>query len=282
MAKVSKDTPLGWKGPPLEPTTPKPTKPRPPRKGSPWLWVFLGFIFILVLASISQHDTSIDRVSSPPSSEATPSTSSPRETGGSGISPAGVSSQEEVSVPAFHLHGTRDVSFSVCVRLVADVVLQKEEALSDEQLIHIAQQVVNSIISTRQVNAIGVFFWGPESAIGQGLAAASVDWAPEGRWEKADTVETGDYSRHRFRVDFNRTAELATSPTVSLDLTTRKEIYYNLVALQDRIPIDDPQYSEKNADAYRVIAEQYGISVEEVHEIAMEGIRKAWPLPPSP
>jgi len=282
MAKVSKDTPLGWEGPPLEPTTPKSTKPRPPRKGSPWLWVFLGFIFILVLASISQHDTSIDRVSSPPSSEATLSTSSPRETGGSGISPAGVSSQEEVSVPAFHLHGTRDVSFSVCVRLVADVVLQKEEALSDEQLIHIAQQVVNSIISTKRVNAISVAFWGPESSIGQGLAAAVVEWAPEGLWEKADTVKSGDYSKHRFRVYVNRTAELATSPTVSLDLATRKEIYYNLVALQDRIPIDDPQYSEKNADAFRIIAEQYGISIEEVHEIAMEGIRKAWPLPPSP
>ena len=281
MAKVSKDTPLGWRGPPLEPPTPKSTKPRPPRKGSPWLWAFLGFIFILVLASISQHDTSIDRVSSPPSSEATPSTSSPRETESSGISPAGVSSQKEALVP-FHLHGTRDVSFSVCVRLLADVVLEKEEALSDEQLIHIAQQVVNSIISAKKVNAIGVFFWGPESSVGQGIAAASVDWAPEGRWEKADTVEAGDYSRHRFRVDFNRTAELATSPTVSLDLATRKEIYYNLVALQDRIPIDDPQYSEKNADAYRVIAEQYGISIEEVHEIAMEGIRKGWPLPPSP
>jgi len=170
----------------------------------------------------------------------------------------------------------------VCVRVSADVVFENEEAVSDEQLIGIAQQVVNSIISTKQVNAIGVFFWGPESAIGHGWAAASVDWAPEGRWEKADTVETGDYSKHRFRVVFNRTAELAALATVSLDLATRKEIYYNLVALQHRISWDDPQYSEKMDDTYRIIAEQYGISIEEVGEIVTEGILKAWPKPPSP
>jgi len=115
--------------------------------------------------------------------------------------------QESVSVPPFQLNSTRDVSFANCVRIVADVVVQETEPLTDRQLIEIARRIVDNITTSKPVNAIGVFFWYSESSVGQQAAAASVDWAPSGQWDKADTMPTGNYSKHSYRVDFNNTQE---------------------------------------------------------------------------
>lgn len=114
--------------------------------------------------------------------------------------------QESVSIPSFQLNGTHDVSFANCVRIVADVVVQKTGPLTNRQLIEIARQIVADITTSKRVNAIGVFFWYSESTVGQQAAAASVDWAPSGQWDKADTMPTGSYSKHSYRVDFNNTS----------------------------------------------------------------------------
>lgn len=113
-------------------------------------------------------------------------------------------SNKSVSVPYFHVESTRDVSLYRCVRIIADVVVQKTGRLTDEQLIEIAKMVVNDITSSKQVNAIGVFFYHSVDDIGLG-ADASVVWAPHGQWGEAYTVPTGDYSEHAYRVDFNST-----------------------------------------------------------------------------
>ncbi len=110
-------------------------------------------------------------------------------------------------LPSYHLDTIRDVSVGDCVKLIADVVLEEPGALTDNQLIGIARQVVDEIVSSRAVNAITVAFWRPETIVDKRLPAASVDWAPDGEWDRADTVSPGDYSGHAYRVNANDTAK---------------------------------------------------------------------------
>jgi len=152
---------------------------------------------LLLLVAVLTLTTGCDEKAS----TSTPTTA-PQE---SAAVPPSAAPQESVAVPPFQLNGTRDVSFANCVRIVANVVLQKTGPLTDRQLIEIAGEIVDDITKSKSVNAIGVFFWYSESTVGQQAAAASVDWAPSGQWDKADTVSTGSYSRHSYRVDFNNT-----------------------------------------------------------------------------
>lgn len=70
------------------------------------------------------------------------------------------------------------------------------------------------------------------------------------------------------------------SPSRVLTLAQRKQIFYELVALQDRYMEQDPYDTQKQQDAYRVIAKRFGISEKRVREIAVEGVRNGWPKPP--
>jgi hypothetical protein len=65
-----------------------------------------------------------------------------------------------------------------------------------------------------------------------------------------------------------------------LTLAKKKQIFYELVALQDRYMKQDPYDTQKQQDAYRVIAKRFGISEKRVREIAVEGVRNGWPKPP--
>jgi spermidine/putrescine-binding protein len=59
----------------------------------------------------------------------------------------------------------------------------------------------------------------------------------------------------------------------------RMQAFYDLVELQDSIPFDDPEWNEKNEEAYAIIADEYEIAEEQMHDIAIEGITKDWPMP---
>ncbi len=62
----------------------------------------------------------------------------------------------------------------------------------------------------------------------------------------------------------------------------KKEIYYNLVEYQDSIPFSDPDYGNRQQEAYVIIADRYGVEESEVRKIVSEGIEKDWPMPPPP
>ena len=59
----------------------------------------------------------------------------------------------------------------------------------------------------------------------------------------------------------------------------RKQAYYDLVELQDSVPFEDEEWTEKQEEAYITIAEKYGITEEEMRSIAVEGTQKEWPMP---
>ncbi|MFC2105243.1 hypothetical protein ACFLS0_00575 [Candidatus Bipolaricaulota bacterium] len=186
----------------------------------------------------------------------------------------------------YQLHGTRDASYDSCARIIADVVMDDAGYVSDSDLSAVAQEVVLEILMQMEVDAIAIFFWQPDSGVGQGVAAASVDWGPYGQWAPTDELVPGDYSKHAYQIGFNRTSEYSQSELRTSDrtlsVTKQREIFYNLVALQDRISLYDPRYQEKNQQAKVAIAQQYGISSETLGTIIMEGARNGWPMPPPP
>ena len=62
----------------------------------------------------------------------------------------------------------------------------------------------------------------------------------------------------------------------------KKEVYFELVKYQDGISFEDPDYAQKNQDAYIVLAERYNLQEADVRSIAVEGSKELWPVPPLP
>lgn len=61
----------------------------------------------------------------------------------------------------------------------------------------------------------------------------------------------------------------------------RKQAFYDLAGLQDKISAEDPpDRGEQMLEAYSIIAKQYGITKDDMMEIAVEGTEKNWPMPP--
>jgi len=71
------------------------------------------------------------------------------------------------------------------------------------------------------------------------------------------------------------------SVVAGLSLAKKKQIFYDLVALQDKYMYQDPYNTQKQHDAYREIAKRHNVSEKKVREIAIEGIKKRWPTPPT-
>ncbi len=61
-----------------------------------------------------------------------------------------------------------------------------------------------------------------------------------------------------------------------LIIQIRSNIYKDVRYYQRQIPEDDPEYAEKIEESYAVIAEQYGVSEEQVRAIYAEGREKSW------
>ena len=61
--------------------------------------------------------------------------------------------------------------------------------------------------------------------------------------------------------------------------TNKKQIYYEIVELQDAVPIDDPNYNEKMEDTKTTIMGKYDITKKELSDLIMEGVLNNWPTP---
>jgi len=170
-----------------------------------------------------------------------------------------------------------------CVRVIADVVPLQSGAMTDEQILKLANHVIEDIVLEKEVNAICLFFWASkDSRDRREYARGCVDWGPGGNFDNAEKVETGDYSQHSYRVVFNWTSEpITVRPRLLLE-STRKNIFYAAVALQDQIGDWDPQYQEKQERAKKDIARKYGISMSELGSIIKQGAQEGWPTPKPP
>ena len=86
------------------------------------------------------------------------------------------------------------------VRIVYNVRLDEPE--NKESLLDTARAIVFGITEKQRANCIGIFCWLPDQEIGCEVAYASIDWAPNGKWEDGDTMVPGDYSHHEYVVNY--------------------------------------------------------------------------------
>jgi hypothetical protein len=94
----------------------------------------------------------------------------------------------------YEIAGREDVSFATAVRIVYRVTVSRP--ITEQDLRRIAEEIIDDETSRQDVNAIGFFFYLPGTDTEDFYTAGSADWAPNGDWASADTVETGDYSKH--------------------------------------------------------------------------------------
>jgi len=102
----------------------------------------------------------------------------------------------------------KDISFGgryhgKCVRyLVHRIIHGRKE---DSFLLDAAAVEVGDLVKREKVNSITVYFCRSRGEATYGIAVAEVDWCPGGVWGDADTVKTGDYTKHEYHLVFNRT-----------------------------------------------------------------------------
>ena len=73
-------------------------------------------------------------------------------------------------------------------------------------------------------------------------------------------------------------AEPEPDPTIELE----KEIFYELIKLQDSVSDEDPTWSEWQGEAKEIIGAKHNKTPEEINRIIRLGIKCKWPVPPPP
>jgi hypothetical protein len=76
----------------------------------------------------------------------------------------------------------------------------------------VAQAVVAEMTKSQPVNAISILFYGPGTSTEGVYDVAMVEWAPNGQWGDAGSVQAGDYLTFRYAVSYNARASTPTGP----------------------------------------------------------------------
>ena len=173
----------------------------------------------------------------------------------------------------------RDISVSNNFRMKYCITIPRD--ITEEEL----QSTLVSIIkekstSNPEIDEIYIAAWYDEAAVEKAVCLAFAEWSPNGEWGSAagDIAENND--RQSYLINFNLNTEIKPEQ-IKYGFTEqeRKQVFYDLVALQDKISFDDPDYDKKMDQAEETVAAQYGLTVEQVKDIGIEGITNSWPMP---
>jgi len=182
--------------------------------------------------------------------------------------------QENIAHDEYNIVSIKDIGFIEngvkIVRTEIRVSLNNEK--SELSLKRISKKIITDITNKTPQNAVSILYYLPGFNTSSYYTAGMVEWAPFGNWDKANLIATGDYSHHNYTVKVGGLMGKVVEPKNSnLSLSKRKEIYYNLIKLQDT------GYDSRKS--YTKIAQQYGIEEKLVKEIVGEGLTKGWPMP---
>lgn len=111
--------------------------------------------------------------------------------------------------PAYRVVTTEDVSMRAVRRLQVRVSLP--EHYSRNAVEQVAQAVVADMTKSQPVNAISILFYGPGTSTVGVYDVARVEWAPNGHWDEAGSVETGNYRTFRYSVSYTPPAAQSTA-----------------------------------------------------------------------
>ena len=104
------------------------------------------------------------------------------------------------TVPPHEIVTTQDVSFGAVRRYNFRVVLPQH--YSQEEIERIARAVVATITDREQINALSIMLYAPGTDPTGAWDVGMIEWAPNGRWADAGSVDTGDYRSFRYNVTY--------------------------------------------------------------------------------
>ncbi|MEX0785322.1 MAG: hypothetical protein WD939_01675 [Dehalococcoidia bacterium] len=116
--------------------------------------------------------------------------------GGGGATPGdGASSDGTLN---YEIVAREDVGEAGVVQPVYRILLPG--AATEAVIQAIAEEIIEQEIEAEPVNAIGFFFYLPDTDTTGPYTAGTATWAPNGLWGDADTVVAGDYASHELVV----------------------------------------------------------------------------------
>ncbi len=172
-------------------------------------------------------------------------------------------------IPNYQIVQKEDVSYAGVVRLQFRILVDGPQ--TESQL----RQICEYIIETEKMisyNAISFVFYLPDTDTQGSYTAGMAIWAPEGKWENANQASTGDYSRHKLLVEVgNAMGNTPTPSNTGFSEEIRRQIFFDLVTVQDSGVGDE--------ESFEIVARKYGVTIDVVREIAIEGVIQGWPVP---
>ncbi|WP_134703793.1 hypothetical protein [Ammoniphilus sp. YIM 78166] len=181
-----------------------------------------------------------------------------------------------------------DLSVGNAVRLEYWIVT--DPMITEEQIKKIANEVVEKAKKEKKFNAMVLWFIDDGRQINNGYTVAKVEYSPNGVWEDAIHVKTGDYSKHKF-VYHMGSALTGKLPKDNENYPTKEELdlYFAYKVLMDskespiheEMPLDTKDVikwikeNRDRSDAYEKdvmskIAIQYNIPLEKLEEIILK------------
>ncbi|MBA7509689.1 hypothetical protein ES705_01653 [subsurface metagenome] len=153
--------------------------------------------------------------------------------------------------------------------------------ITEEELKSTLSQIIKEKSTENlEIDEIVVFAWYFKESVGQTAAMGKAEWCPNGEWGGLSPEIAENDIRDSYKIIFSIDIQIYEDEVkYGLTESERMKAFYDLVELQDSIPIDDPEWAEKNDEAYTIIAKNYGITRDQMFKIGIEGITKGWPMP---
>jgi hypothetical protein len=186
---------------------------------------------------------------------------------------------DKVKVREYNLVKEQDISVSNNYRMKYCVIIPRD--ITEEELRSTLVSIIkDKSISNPEIDEIYIAAWYDEAAVEKAICLAFAEWCPDGEWGSAAGDIAESNNRQSYLINFNLNTEIK-EEQIKYGLTEqeRKQVFYDLVALQDKISFDDPDYDKKMDQAEETVAAQYGLTVEEVKGVGIEGTINGWPMP---
>lgn len=174
-------------------------------------------------------------------------------------------------IPKYEIASIKSVSYGAVKRY--DVRVRVGHMLSRTELERVSEAIIEELKVTRPHNALALLYYLPDSDTNGFYTAGKAEWAPYGDWSRADEARTGRYSSHALKLFPGNAMGFDPEKTrvPGLSVETKKRIFFELVAAQDRGVGDN--------EAYGIIANKFGVDENTVRKIAIEGVANGWPMP---
>lgn len=151
-----------------------------------------------------------------------------------------------------------DISIAGAVRYSLGVVVSSSTSEGDIKMI--AQQIIEDRKAQEDFSALSIAFYDRAEDVDGAYTLALAEYAPNGNWSDADTVDAGDYSQHEVNYEF-RSKALGENEEEPSDRPTAEE--QALCDAFDAIS-EAENYASDEASRIQETAKQEGVLADEV------------------